>query len=142
MIVNEVLNTALSGTILPTQERMIIADSIRTLRNFEIKKDIELEMVIRAVYRECRDEVMARILCSVIANQLRFVDVSIIMDMLMTDARILGAWEYESMDATDALLSLADEAYASDGSESTKGGISSADILASMCDFNGCDCNE
>jgi hypothetical protein len=104
-VVDNVYSAVLTGNYQPNAERIATAQALITLRGVELHKNDELEGMLWAAYRDCREKVVKTILSSVLSNNLRLIDAQIILEMIRNEAAMISSWEYEHLDYADELIS-------------------------------------
>jgi hypothetical protein len=125
--VDEVYNRALSGGLTNNSDRMAVSRALTVLRTMEMKTESTVECAIHNAYKECREKIFKVVLESVLKNNLRFIDVAIIMEMLYTESNILSVWEYENLDDADIIMATVNEEDLIDGKKPF--GITSMELL-------------
>ena len=122
--VDNVYNKALTGLMLTSPDRIATAMALEILRSIEIRKEPSVEKTVQQIYLDCKVSILKTLLKAVLENNLRFIDVPIIMDMIANDSHMLSVWEYENLEEADDLLN--------ENSLKIKTGLSSMDLFNSL----------
>ena len=122
--VDNVYNKALTGLMLTSPDRIATARALEILRSIEIRKEPSVEKTVQQIYLDCKVSILKTLLKAVLENNLRFIDVPIIMDMIANDSHMLSVWEYENLEEADDLLN--------ENSLKIKTGLSSMDLFNSL----------
>jgi len=122
--VDNVYNKALTGLMLTSPDRIATARALEILRSIEIRKEPSVEKTVQQIYLDCKVSILKTLLKAVLENNLRFIDVPIIMDMIANDSHMLSVWEYENLEEADDLLN--------ENSLKIKTGLSSMDLFNTL----------
>ena len=88
--VDNVYNKALTGLMLTSPDRIATARALEILRSIEIRKEPSVEKTVQQIYLDCKVSILKTLLKAVLENNLRFIDVPIIMDMIANDSHMLS----------------------------------------------------
>jgi len=102
--VDEVMRTVLTGNYPATPERIAISHALFTLRSLDIHKTEEVEKTMWLTYKECREKILRTVIYTVLKNNMRLIDVQIVLEMLKNEAAMISAWEYEHIDEADEII--------------------------------------
>jgi hypothetical protein len=102
--VDNVYASIMTGNYQPSPDRLATAQALMTLRGIEIKKTEELEVLLWAAYRGCREKIIKTLLGTVLANNLRLIDSQLLLEMLRNEVAMISAWEYEHLDEADNII--------------------------------------